>query len=341
MNNFKTRSIRNLMMLAFLLASYFAYSQDIHFSHLHSSPTYLNPGYTGIFNGSIRVILNYKNQWNSIGKFNTGGVSTDFKVISMRNRDFLSMGVGFYFDNAGDLSYRTFYGTYSIAYTKSLSYKRSHGITLGLYAGALNLSYDFTKAKGFDFEPTYGGSKTSTFNFSAGAGLSWFCQIKRYSSIYAGFGVNHLNRPNISSRENQVKLPIKVVFNVGGIYAAKSRHALLPSVMYTQQGKQQEVLMGTFYRLEVNGNWKEQDTYFYLGTWVRWFAVPQAFKGMDAFIASVRYDVKDWKLTFSYDVNLSRLSSASRGRGGPELSIIYSHQSTKKHGNKVLFCPKF
>jgi hypothetical protein len=134
---------------------------------------------------------------------------------------------------------------------------------------------------------------------------------------------------------------MKMVFNIGGIYASKSRNALLPSVMYTQQGKQQEVLMGTFYRLEVNNNWKEQGTYFYLGAWIRWFSVPKSFSGMDAFIASLRYDVKDWKFTFSYDVNLSRLSSASRGRGGPELSIIYSHQSKAKHGNKVLYCPRF
>ena len=341
MKNFKTLTRHNLLILAIMFVSMCSFSQDIHFSHIHSSPTYLNPAYTGIFNGTVRVILNYKNQWNSIGKYNTGGLSTDFKVVNLRNRDFLSMGVGFYFDNAGDLSYRTFYGTYSIAYTKSLSDRRSHGITLGLYAAALNLSYDLSKGKAFDFEPIYGGVKNSTFNFSAGAGLSWFCQIKRYSSIYAGFGVNHMNMPNISTRESKVKLPMKMVFNIGGIYASKSRNALLPSVMYTQQGKQHEVLMGTFYRLEVNNNWKEQGTYFYLGAWIRWFSVPKSFSGMDALIASLRYDVKDWKFTFSYDLNLSRLSSASRGRGGPELSIIYSHQSKAKHGNKELYCPRF
>lgn len=341
MKNFKVKFIQRLLMVATFLISSSVFGQDIHFSHMHASPTHLNPAYTGVFNGSLRVILNYKNQWNSIGKYNTGAIATDFKVISMRNRDFFSMGVGFFFDNAGDLSYRTYYGTVSMAYTKSLSDRRSHGITLGLYAAALNLTYDFTKAKGFDFEPTYGMYKNATFNFSAGAGLSWFCQIKRYSNIYAGFAVHHVNMPNISTRENKVKLPMKIVFNMGGIYATKSRHALLPSFMYVVQGKQQEVLTGTFYRLEMNSSWKEQPTYFYIGAWVRWFAIPKSYKGMDAVVASLRYDVKSWKLTFSYDMNVSRLASASRGRGGPELSIIYTHQSKQKNRNKVLYCPRF
>jgi len=108
-NNF-TRLFYPIFLSCFLLIGSIK-AQDIHFSHIHASPTFLNPAYTGVHNGTVRLIMNYKSQWNNIGKYNTGAIATDFKVASFPNRDFFSMGLGVYFDNAGDLNYRTFMTT--------------------------------------------------------------------------------------------------------------------------------------------------------------------------------------------------------------------------------------
>ena len=336
----KMRS-KYLTILILTLIGKLVLSQDMHFSHLHSSPTHINPAYTGIYNGNVRVILNYKNQWSGIGKYNTAGFSSDFKVARMRNRDFLSLGLSFYFDNAGDLNWRTYNGNVQLAYTKSLSRKRSHGLTLGLYAGVIHQSYDFTRARGFDVEPLNGIYKNSVLTYDAGLGVSWFLQLGKHSQVYAGYGLHHINRPNLSTRETLEKLFMRHTVNIGLEWASKSRHALLPSFYYAKQGMHQEILFGTFYRYEVNSNWKEKNQFFYFGAWARFHFVPKAYDGIDAIIASVRYDHYNWKFTFSYDINVSLFSSATNGRGGPELSIIYIHQSPRKDKNKVIYCPKF
>ncbi len=328
-------------IILLIMYSVICNSQDMHFSHIHASPTHINPAYTGVFNGNVRLILNYKNQWAGIGKYNTAGLSTDFKVAQLKNRDFFSMGLSFYFDNAGDLNWRTYNGNLQIAYTKSLSSKKSHGITLGLYAGVIQQSYDFSKARGFEIEPQNGLYKNSVLTYDAGMGISWFYQIGKYSLLYAGYGLNHINRPNISTRETLDKLSMKHTINIGFEWANKSRHALLPSAYYARQGKHQEVLLGTFYRLEINSNWKDKNQYFYFGAWARFHYVPKAYDGIDAAIVSLRYDHYNWRFTFIYDINISLLSSATNGRGGPELSVIYTHKSNQKTKNKVMFCPKF
>ena len=40
------------------------YAQDPHFSQFFSSPLTLNPAFTGKFDGAVRFIGDYRNQWN-------------------------------------------------------------------------------------------------------------------------------------------------------------------------------------------------------------------------------------------------------------------------------------
>ena len=40
-----------------------AEGQDIHFSHIHASPMFLNPAMTGLINHDFRFISNIKSQW--------------------------------------------------------------------------------------------------------------------------------------------------------------------------------------------------------------------------------------------------------------------------------------
>ena len=60
MKSIYTKSILFLLFLTLIMSNDMK-SQDIHFSHIHASPTFLNPAYTGVHNGTIRVIMNYPN----------------------------------------------------------------------------------------------------------------------------------------------------------------------------------------------------------------------------------------------------------------------------------------
>ena len=38
--------------------------QDIHFSQYYNTPAFVNPANVGAFNGDLRGIVNYRNQWS-------------------------------------------------------------------------------------------------------------------------------------------------------------------------------------------------------------------------------------------------------------------------------------
>jgi hypothetical protein len=63
----------------------------------------------------------------------------------------------------------------------------------------------------------------------------------------------------------------------------------------------------------------------------------------DAFQLIVGMDFKDnIKVTLGYDLNISKLSAASNGIGGFELSAVYIGKIYKKPDPEpVLFCPRF
>ena len=44
-----------------------ATAQDIHFTMWDAMPITTNPAAAGVFNGDVRGVLNYRNQWASIG----------------------------------------------------------------------------------------------------------------------------------------------------------------------------------------------------------------------------------------------------------------------------------
>lgn len=71
--------------------------QDIHFSQFYASPLTLNPANTGLFNGNIRGVLNYRNQWNSFAPFNTyaGSVDMNFGQRFLKD-DLFGIGVNFF-----------------------------------------------------------------------------------------------------------------------------------------------------------------------------------------------------------------------------------------------------
>ena len=100
----------------FLLAVQSLSAQDIHLSHIHASPTILNPSLAGLFNGDIRSITNYRSQWESFTNgYRTMVTSADMKVARMGVYDFLGAGLQVYSDKAGDLDfYDEFWKSYFV-----------------------------------------------------------------------------------------------------------------------------------------------------------------------------------------------------------------------------------
>src|SRR6185369_3448682 len=89
--------------LALFLTYQVGQAQDIHFSQYAETPSAINPALAG---GSYntRVILNYRNQWSSVGTaYQTMGVSFDqrIKFRKLRN-NYFAFAINIFRDQSGD-----------------------------------------------------------------------------------------------------------------------------------------------------------------------------------------------------------------------------------------------
>jgi hypothetical protein len=84
--------------------------------------------------------------------------------------------------------------------------------------------------------------------------------------------------------------------------------------------------------MSFNVNYDEENPIeLYTGLWYRF---------NDAFIPYVGFEIAGFRMGFSYDINNSSLNTASNGRGGTEISIIYIRKPADPNLKK-LNCPKF
>ena len=143
--------------------------------------------------------------------------------------------------------------------------------------------------------------------------------------IYAGGAVFHANRPILSFYDNTNKdyqVYPRYVFHGGGNIDVNTRTALLPNFIYMRMGPYQQLTFGSFIKYNIDGRRKSESA-FLTGLWLRGLKLEDGYS-LDAFIAAIRLDYKAFTFTFTYDINVSSLAAASYGRGGPELSIIYT-----------------
>lgn len=320
------------------LISFALRAQDIHFSQYNESPMLLNPSLTGYFDGNHRISAAYKNQWRSLGKaFNTYAFGYDISFQKGQQQNgYLAMGIAAYNDVAGDLKLSTTNALFNIAYHLKLSDKQS--LAAGIYAGYSQRSFDqsamqwdsqYDGTSGFDPSlPSYETFDNTSFGFADfGFGLNWglINNSRTLSSndgfkMNAGFALQHVNQPSFqyfTSAEDKLKMKINghVRAQIG---VPNSNMSVIPSFLIMLQGKQKEILPGIAvrYTLREQSHYTGfiKDAYFTLGGLVR---------TGDAVILNTMFEFNDFAIGVSYDVNISKLSNATSGKGGVEFSLRY------------------
>jgi type IX secretion system PorP/SprF family membrane protein len=310
-----------------------ARGQDIHFSQSEFSPLFVNPAYTGRFQGDFRLVNNYRSQWRSINKaFSTLGLGMD-KPVTYMGEDF---GVGFvYFnDYAGNKHLVTHSFHASLAYQMNWN---NHQITAGLQPGFVLREFDSeTITFPSQYDPSSGGYNTGIPNgesmleeqihyFDLNAGIAWRKKINHLLPA-AGFAVDHLNRPVESFNKND-NWPRKAVkYTVTGSIAIEleNNFTVKPSVFYSQQQSATEFMVGGM-------GFKELKTEEFKKVLV--FAGPyfrsNLVKNFDAMIITGGIQINNIGLAINYDVNVSGLRQASNFKGAFEFSIVYIHDKSK------------
>lgn len=324
--------------ILFFVSATAASAQDIHFSQFNETPQLLNPGATGVYSGYLRAIVNYKNQWTAMGNaFNTVAASFDMPLFDKNEKKaHLGAGINFFSDKAGDSKFGLTQANLCLAgilpVDKNGS-KLSMGISIGEAQHKANLSalswgnqYD-----GQGFNTALNSNETTPVNsfnyFDLGAGLYYEYsngQVKftrnETRKLAVGVSYYHLNRPTQKYFNVTEKLYGKLVVNALGTFDVKdSKISFLPSAIYFQQGKSSEITAGCAIKYRIRNDTKITGLMTESA-----IAVGIHYRYNDAVIPSVYFSTGDFYIGISYDVNVSSYKSATKSKGGAEISLRYN-----------------
>ncbi len=337
-NNIELR-ITSLVLLCICSFALRSLVQDVHWSQFNDNQLYQNPVHAGHFNGDYRFIANYRNQWRSVTvPFSTLSLSADTRLKQLPN---LGIGLSFFNDAVGDGKLRTIEVQGNVSYLFKLTQDSTHilrpGINLGMNHRQVNWDqfYFDNQFNGISYDPSLPtGENYSTdrkTNFSVGLGtIHEYYKNKRFKVI-SGIGFYNLNRPNQGFYTQVIPRDIRVNVFSKGLFKLDPDWDLVPSLQFSVQGKYRELILGSSVKytlIEKAGSYRA----LYAGIW---------FRNRDAGYLSVGVDYQDWFLGLSYDINVSKLVSASNARGGFELAARYilNHFKPKKIAQRV--CPDY
>ncbi|MFT7589391.1 MAG: type IX secretion system PorP/SprF family membrane protein [Limisphaerales bacterium] len=345
----KPTHIMRLVCCLILLACTTVQGQDIHLSQIHASPTFLNPAMTGLYDGDFRLIANYKQQWrNTTANYRTLALGFDSKISDLDNQGFLAVGLNLFSDKAGDLDFSTTSAMLTFSAAKSLDRRGKHMIMMAVQGGLIRNSLDYTMLNVFDPEPSIVAGSTSQVNvMDASAGIAWYSRFDNHL-VYGGISASHLGQPDMAmigrGLNYEEKLQRKFIFHGGGEFKLNNKYTLMPSFITMEQLPHREWLFGSFIRYDHSEYKRDKGSSFYLGAWYRYFLRTDIKSSSDGLVLSARLDQNKLTYAFSYDLNFSSLSRATKGIGGPELSIIYVGRwngTSKGNSKSKIDCPKF
>jgi type IX secretion system PorP/SprF family membrane protein len=301
-------------------------AQDPQFTQFYANPLYLNPAFAGTAN-CPRAILNYRNQWPGIpGTYITTNASYDQHI------DAISGGIGLMVmnDKAGEGTLNTTRVSGIYSYQQAIT--RNFSIKVGFEATYFQRSLDWDnltfgdmidERKGFIYQTqdVPRGGNVSNVDFSAG--------FLGYSEkFYFGFAAHHLTQPDESVINDNSPLPIKFTGHAGYSinikekkYSQNNKSSLSPGILYQRQASFQQLLLGLYVKKGplVGGVW---------------------YRNKDSFIALLGLQTGSMKIGYSYDVTVSRLTTATGG--SHELSLALQLDcKPKKRRFRAISCPAF
>jgi type IX secretion system PorP/SprF family membrane protein len=327
------------LALFFLFSSSIACAQDIHWSQFDDNPIYQNPGNTGQFNGDVRFVGNYRDQWRSVTvPFNTINATVDATLPFNRN---LGIGAMLLHDVVGDGQFRTVELQANASYLLKLTNDSTHtlrpGVNFGLNHRQLNTDqfYFDSQFDGIQFNPalstneTFATDRRNNFSFGIGTIYQYYQNERFY--ITGGFAVFNINRPDQGFFSTEIKRDRRLNLFVKGIYKLNYDWDILPSIQFSSQGVYREFLIGARAKYTLINRLGEYRA-LYGGIF---------YRNKDAAFLSVGMDYQNWFVGMSYDINFSTLVPASRLRGGFELSVRYILTRFKPKKIVHRICPDY
>ncbi len=303
-------------------------AQQAHFSQYYSAPLYINPAHTGNTEQS-RFALAYRLQWPAIpGAFQTSYASYDVNLSSINS----GLGVMVLDDRSGSgaLSFTSVHATYAY----NIAFNRKVFARAGLGVGYNQRVLDVTRLT-FTDQLLRGGGVATAENVTS---LSTrFVNFKLGGILYTrkswlGVSLSNINKPNESLLNTTATLPNLFFLEMGHVTSLKKTvkrkdaKLLTTALHYRAQDKFDQLDFGLYYT---------QYPIFF-GLWYRGLPLIKSYqKGYannDAVIAIFGLDYRFLKISYSYDLTVSRL--AANTGGSHELGLTYEYVDPRKRKRK-------
>ena len=331
------------------------FAQDIHFTMYDAMPITTNPATAGIFNGDVRGVLNYRNQWASIGNpYKTYSVMLDGGILKNKWKNgYLGLGLNIFKDVAGQTKFGTTKISLALNSIVYLNDKNSAAVgLLGSWAqnsiNPNNLQWD-SQFNGQYFDaaaPSYESmafENSTYFDFSAGALWAYGDGAKTLSShdeftMKAGVAFYHVTKPSTQVQYGDLdKLYSKLAFHVEShIGVANTKLAFKPKFIAYLQGPARQFTGGLLFRYMLREESKYTGIFKEMA-----ISVGGYYRVGDAFAPSAEFEIANFALGFAYDMNISDLTAATGGSGGPEVFIRFINPNPFAYGKGTRSSARF
>ena len=325
------KNIKYFLGLGIVLMSLQARAQDPHFSQYYANPLYLNPAFAGV-DKCPTLHLNYRNQYPTLGVYNTFSASYDQYVQGLNG------GLGFLAmrDEAaqGSLSLTEF----SAIYSYHLQVNRKFTLLSGFQATFRQRSLDWANLTFPDMiDPFYGFVKptneippTNTINNHLDLSVGFLGYTEKW---YLGAVAHHLTEPNEAFLSNE-KLPLKFTAH-GGVTFALGRKRLYNST-------ENLMIIHAVYQAQSTARQFTGGISFNRGPITGGLALRHGSFNPDAviIIIGIAPEKQPWTVGYSYDYTISDFTNVTGG--AHEISLSYKFPCrVRKQGIKPIKCPKF
>lgn len=319
------------ILLLTLLTGFAAFGQDPHFSQFYANRLYLNPAFAGV-DKCPKLSLNYRNQYPTIGVYETFSVSYDQYVSSLRG----GLGVMVMRDEAAQGALTLTEA--SAIYSYHLSVSRKFQLLAGFQATFRQRGLDFNALTFPDqIDQFYGfvrptseipPDQPTTQHVDISVGLIGYGE-----NYYFGVAGHHLTEPN-EAFYTESKLPFKLTVHggasipVGRKRLANSKQSyLIPNVVYQRQGNIGQFTLGlSFNRGFITGG----------------LAYRNSETNPDALVAIVGITPPNWPFQFGYSYDFTISNFGGAGNGAHEISLSYRFKCVNRTRRaQELKCPSF
>jgi type IX secretion system PorP/SprF family membrane protein len=320
-----------------LLLPLLSKAQDIHFSQYYNSPLTLNAANTGLYEGDFRFANTYRSQWSRFDQgYRTNAFSFDKQFYAGNQQ--VSGGLLFIYDRSGINYLKSIRLGLSAAYHYTLDIHQFHVgiqgnfILKSIDRSRITLPEQFNQNSGY-FDPSAPASerildeKRSFGDFNIG--LAYSINLDQHAAS-ASLALFHVNKPKDTFFNSSNKLPWRKCITITDRMVMNEDYDLNMRLMFMEQVKANEWVPGATLIRKLN-NADSKFTELHGGLYVR----TSPGNGTDAVIPviGVKYNLFD--VALSYDINISSLHTSTAGRGGFEISLIYTALSSRLFKMKI------